>query len=137
MLQFITVGWIDVSEKGKDLNALTFSNIRHDDPASPAQVIFSLSIQTDFSWVLHFCGKEVDTKTCNVLTNASPCLDSVSRVLAVVEAVKDSKVCIGNPDETFLHLLMSRKNGFMDSTGMYIVIMVNLGEVSSILPILF
>ena len=53
MLQYITVGWIDVSEKSKD----------YDDPASPAQIIFSLSIQTDFSWVLHYCGKEVDTKT--------------------------------------------------------------------------
>ena len=62
---------------------------------------------------------------CSVLANASPCLDSVSRVLAVVEAVKDSKVCIGNPDENFLPFLMSRENGFMDSTGMYIVIMIS------------
>ena len=136
MLQYVSVRWIDVSEKGKDLRSLTFCNIRHNDPASPAQVIFSLSIQADFSWVLHFCGKEVDTKACSVLANASPCLDSVSRVLAVVEAVKDNKVCIGNPDENFLPLLMSRENGFMDSTGMYIVIMISLGE-SSLFPILF
>ena len=126
-----------MSENGKDLNSLTFCNIRHDDSASPAQVTFSLSIQTDFSWVLHYCGNEVDTKACSILASASPCLDSVSRVLTVVEAVKDSKVCIGNPDENFLPLLMSRENGFMDSTGMYTVIMVNLGGVSSILLILF
>ena len=137
MLQYITVGWIDVSENGKDLNSLTFCNIRHDDPASPAQVTFSLSIQTDFSWVLHYCGNKVDTKACSILASASPSLDSVSRVLTVVEAVKDSKVCIGNPDENFLPLLMSRENGFMDSTGMYTVIMVNLGGVSSIFLILF
>ena len=69
--------------------------------------------------------------------NASPCLDRVSRVLCVVEVVKDSKVCIGNPDENFLPLLMSWKNGFIDSTGMYIVIMINFIGESSIFPILF
>ena len=125
---------MDVSEKGKDVNLLTFCNIRQDDTASPPQVAFSLSIRNDFSWTVHFCGKELDTRTCSVLTSASPCLDCVSRVLTVVEALEGSKVCIANPDEKFLPLLMSRKNGFTDSTGMYIVIKVNLCCVSSTFP---
>ena len=51
-----------------------------------------------------------------------------------MEALEGSKVCIANPDEKFLPLLMSRENGFTDSTGMYIVIKVNLCCVSSTFP---
>ena len=82
------------------------------------EIEFSLQIESDFSWKLHYCGLEVLTENCSLLANLPPLLSCASLVEKFFTLLSSSRPCVGNSDERFLALLSHRDGGFRDCTSM-------------------
>ena len=80
-------------------------------------VSFSLHIGSSFSWRLYYCGVEVSSGQCRLLSDLPPSLCSASIVECLFTRLSSCKPCIGNSDERFLSLHSLKDGVFRDVTG--------------------
>ena len=78
-------------------------------------VVFSLKIGSNFSWMLHYLGESAGKSS--LFASSPRVLTTVSHVEEIVKKVDSSKACVGNPDEKFAVLAASRNEVFTDATG--------------------
>lgn len=112
----MTSGWFDTSstdvQSGGHCLILSKMNMKDDS----TQLVFSLVINSTFNWRV-IAGKRVLLSSFPPLNSLSQQLDSVSNVISVVQFLESSQICVGNADEKYHPLQVSRKGVFMDSTG--------------------
>ena len=78
----ITLGWMGALEPvSASRNQLDICKLSRQGPPTSLNVAFSVTIQGDFSWTLHICGREVESQKCSLLAHTPDTLVSVSGVL--------------------------------------------------------
>lgn len=101
-----------------DNSHLALNKLHVTPPLLSANVLYMLTIASDFSWTLHIGPKQVDVEHCQLFHGAYRHLCTVKSVLDVISALDDSKFCMGNPDDKFTPLTEQHKGKFMDRSGM-------------------
>lgn len=76
----------------------------------------TLIIQEGFTRRLTIKGWSIAPHT---LTDIPTSLTSAGPVKNMITFINSRPICCGNPDETFLPLLIARKGNFMDGSGMF------------------
>ena len=79
---------------------------------------YSLKIDANFSWTLHYREFELTSERCPVLAGLPAILNSVSRVQDIFTILSKSTTCVGNSDQRFLDLASQRGGHFNNSQGM-------------------
>ena len=108
--------WKDVTFGAQDLRLcqVTYQDLTE---APPLVVTRSLIVKQDHSWVLHVHGHLVDPVNVPGLQAFPPTLTSESATLLLIE-LADLRACIGNPEEKYVALGESKKNGqFLTENG--------------------
>ena len=84
--------------------------------ASPMAVSHTLTILSNFSWVLHVHKNQVDPSTCRALKEFPSQLtpDRVSEMLKVLDHLC---VCAGQPDIRFIEMIRAKKEKIVSSRG--------------------
>ena len=86
-------------------------------PHTSAEVIFLLTISSNFAWVLCVRQKQVNIRQCQVLSHISDKLCCTGDMLRVMTVLDNSTLCVGNPDNKFDYLIEHYKRGFTDASG--------------------
>ena len=68
-----------------------------------------LNIREDLSWSIGVHGKLVQRESCSALSNFPEKLHNIAIFQQFVSAVYTLQTCIGNPDDQYVSLVMSRK----------------------------
>ena len=80
----------------------------------------SIVISATFTWSAYLYGKKVSPSFCQLLSNTTTLLHSVTAVVALARCLDESHVCIGNGDKKFEELQKTRKGVFLDKESMFL-----------------
>ena len=116
-IDFFYVDWS--CSKEHDPDVLCLYKVRSVTDGAPG-IEFSLTVKTDLSWRVHYCGLEVSSHGCSLLATLPPTFSSVSSIVQFLGILSTSRPCIGNSDQRFLDLMSSRSGGFKDAHGMFL-----------------
>ena len=108
-------GWLDVSEQAGIEEQFVLCKLGTQSSNTSTNVVFSLKIGSNFSWMLHYLGESTDKSS--LFASSPHVLTTVSHVEEILKKVDSSKACIGNPDKKFAVLAASRNGMFTDATG--------------------
>ena len=108
-------GWLDVSEQAGIEGQFVLCKLGTQSSNTSMNVLFSLKIGNNFSWMLYYLGESTDKSS--LFASSPHVLTTVSQVEEILKKVDSSKTCIGNPDEKFAVLAASRNGVFTDATG--------------------
>ena len=108
-------GWLDVSEQAGTEGQFVLCKLGTQSSNTSTNVLFSLKIGDNFSWMPHYLGESVGKSS--LFASSPHALTTVSHVEELLKKVDSSKACIGNPDEKFAVLAASRNGVFTNATG--------------------
>ena len=81
-------------------------------------VFLLVTISADMSWSLKVHGRPCQVDVASTLFQFTPSkLCTVQHILRLVQLLNDSKVCVGNPDEKYVPLIVHHKGLLKDSSG--------------------
>lgn len=109
------IGWIDVSDVNIP-SRVTFCRVI---AAETDQISFSIRMADDFSWSLSLYGHTIPPDSCKLLKELPHLLTTAKLVKTVIQALEQSTICKGNPDQRFLDFALHRDGKFNDHSGKY------------------
>ena len=75
---------------------------------------FTVSVLQDMLWKLQYGSYAVGNDSCLVLSEISNRITGAEFLMMLLQKIDDAKLCIGNPDETFIKL--AHKGEFLDQS---------------------
>ena len=85
----------------------------------------SITIRSNFTWLLSVHGKNISPQSCRVLAASPSLLNSVDRVVQLISLIEQSRICEGNSESKFLDVAKRRDGVFKDQSGkLYSIIAV-------------
>ena len=76
---------------------------------------FSVSVPQHMQWNLHYGSFAIRNDSCLVLSEVSDKIASAECMVTLLKRIDDARLCIGNPDESFIKL--AHKGEFSDQCG--------------------
>ena len=80
-------------------------------------ISFSISINANFEWNLHYLGHPIKISECSMLANFPRELLTLTLIKTLTSELDGSKICPGNPDQKFQVLSKKRQGIFKDHAG--------------------
>ena len=112
-----------LSMEGCDAAVLFCYKLKCDMSQLTSAVLMTVVIQNNFEWSLS-CMAHIMEKSCPALHGQPELLQTPQDVVALLTVLDQHKVCIGNNDERFIHLLETRKGAIKDQCGKHACIAI-------------
>lgn len=83
-------------------------------------VLFTLSVDDQFTWTLRLGMSEVSPENCQALRGFQPTLRSIKEVLQILSRIDECAFCVGSLNDKFMELVDTHNGTFKDPSGMYV-----------------